>query len=668
MTITFQAARFLLLVAALGLALCAPAVADEETSGKDEESLEMGEIVVRAPRIREAADDPASSVTVITPEEFAFEFKTLPEVIARVPGIKIHQYGGLGQLSTVSIRGSSSEQVLVLLDGVPMNTGQGGGVDFSTIPLDAVERIEVIRGGGTAVYGPDAIGGVVNIVTKPPGDRPQATAGMSFGSFDTFKTFGVVRGAVKDVGLLLSATHMQSHGDYTIVDPGIKYPNGKVIPGYTYKRLNNDFKSESILAKADWEITDRWSLAFMSDLFMNNRGQPGKTFLGRQDEDAREENLRNTSSISVVGKDVLIDSLKTTFLISSIFNNILYKDPTGPDRFDLDPIETSNSIHIMRGSLRLDMPWSWTWGSNYLTLTAMAAHHGLRGDVGMDGENYGQPTRSSIDLTIQDEWQFMETKLSLIPILRYTYSSDFGTRVLPKIGLIYRLLWWFSVRANVESSYRPPNFSELYYPDLGWVKGNKDLSPEEAINWDVGADCTFSRIFLQVTYFRRDVENMIYWLPGTYAVIPENTGPADLEGVEVAVEFQPFWLLNIAANYTFLRAIRDDNGEQLAGNPVHTVNGSLSLVHRTGEICIDTRYFDRIPLDNNGLQWVEERVQTDFSVKVDLTELMNWGAIKRLRRAVLAFQIKNIGDVHSLDTIGFTLPGRTFFGTVTLEY
>ena len=663
----FQATRFLLVVAALGLALCVPAATEEEASGSDEESWEMGEIVVRAPRIREAADDPASSVTVITADDFAFEFKTAPEVIAQVPGIKIRQYGGLGQLSTVSIRGSSSEQVLVLLDGVPMNTGQGGGVDFSTIPLDAVERIEVVRGGGTAVYGPDAIGGVVNIVTKPAGERPQAQAGMSFGSYDTFKTFSVVRGAVRDVGLLFSATHMQSHGDYTALSQSYQAGGETLHEGEAFKRINNDFRSENLLAKADWDLSERWAMGLTSDLVLTDRGQPGMSEPGLQLAHARQRVLGNVSTWSLTGEDAPFDAVRTTLRFSTRFNRIEFRNPE--PNVGYDPIDTRNDTLDLRGSLRFDRDWQWAWGGNYLTLVSEASRQELRDEVSGGQEGYGRPARGAVSATLQNEWVLFERKLSLIPVLRVTHTDDFGTRISPKLGMICRPLWWLSVKGNVESSYRPPNFSELYYPDQGYIRGNPELSPEEALNWDVGAVFTLDRLFAEIIYFRRDVENLIYWLQaGPYTIMPQDTGPADFEGVEVAIESRPFLFFNISANYTFLRAISNTTGEQLAGNPVHTANGSLSLIHRIGEVGVDVRYLDRIPLFNDGRAWIKERVQTDFSIRVDVAEIFPRGPGRMFRRAVVAFQVKNVGDLKSADTRGFTLPGRTFFGTVTLEY
>ena len=222
--------RWFAILAAVFLSVAAlPAarsLADEApspgTSTDQETAYDLGTILVREAKIRQARDDPASYTTVILPEQFASRFRTTEELLSRTPGVSIRRFGGLGQFSTLSIRGSSSEQVLVLVDGVRLNTGEGGSVDFSTIPLDMIERIEVIRGGGTTLYGSDAIGGVVNIVTRKAADKAEARATLTYGSYDTIKGSVTGSGSLGNFSGLLSLTHMQSDGDFAYETPEIQ--------------------------------------------------------------------------------------------------------------------------------------------------------------------------------------------------------------------------------------------------------------------------------------------------------------------------------------------------------------------------------------------------------------------------------------------------------------
>ncbi|MGH7290574.1 MAG: TonB-dependent receptor, partial [Myxococcota bacterium] len=139
-----------------------------------------------AGELSESPDDPSAFATVIDARDYDERFATVEEVLEQTPGVRVRRFGGLGSYSTASIRGSKSEQVLVLLDGVRLNSAERGAVDLSTIPLRQVERIEVTRGGGAARFGTGAEGGVISITTrKPTPGRSSADASLSAGTHGT---------------------------------------------------------------------------------------------------------------------------------------------------------------------------------------------------------------------------------------------------------------------------------------------------------------------------------------------------------------------------------------------------------------------------------------------------------------------------------------------------
>jgi outer membrane cobalamin receptor len=126
----------------------------------------MGELLVTARRENESLDDPPVFVEIINMDKQVGRMITTEEVVSQATGVNVREFGGLGSASTISIRGSSSDQVVVLLDGIRLNPSGGGGVDLSTIPAEHIASIEVIRGGDSAFYGDGALGGVINIKTK----------------------------------------------------------------------------------------------------------------------------------------------------------------------------------------------------------------------------------------------------------------------------------------------------------------------------------------------------------------------------------------------------------------------------------------------------------------------------------------------------------------------
>ena len=631
-----------------------------------DEPEELGTVHVTAPRIRSALDDPTSTATVITADQFDSEFKTLPEVLSHTPGINIQQYGGLGQLSTVSIRGSSAEQVLVLLDGVPLNTCQGGGVDFSTIPLDEVERIEVVRGGGTAVYGPDAIGGVVNIITtRPEGGWRQSTS-VTYGSFDTVKAYASAHGEAASTRFLLSATHFQSQGNFELHTSAVEMDGVVVQEPQSAERINNDFASENVLVKMDRSFGDRWSVLLADDFSFTERGQPGFAPPYHL-PDARQKILRNTASLKVTSRDLPFSECVSTFRTFTLFNRSDYRNPTaiiGEEEIDSE----SRSVEF-GADLSLDTAGEWGSFRHYLHAVAQVGHEWIRDEIRSGGSGHGEHKRLTGSLVVQDEWIFFDDRLSLIPVLRYLYTEGFGHRFSPKGGAILRLTDWLLLKGNVEFSYRPPTLSELYHLEQDHIGGNPDLEPEEAINSDVSVRVHFPRYSAEAVYFYRKVDESIFWLPtDAYKIRPVNTGPVNVNGAELIAEALPADWLRCSLNYTYLHTISRVTGSQLAGNPRHSLDGSASLIARYGEVTADVQFIDDIPLTPTGTVVVEWRVQADLSLTLDLREIIPWGPIRKLRRASASVQCKNVGDVHFSDARNFPLPGRSWFGTLTVDF
>ena len=136
-----------------------------------EEATTLPTVVVEESYISPPLNYPTAFSTTINTDDFGGEYKTTSELLSFSPGVVVRDFGGFGQLKTLSIRGSSNDQVVILLDGIRISSPIGGGVDLSTIPIDYVERFEIIRGGATALAGSDAIGGVVNIITKPTSEE-----------------------------------------------------------------------------------------------------------------------------------------------------------------------------------------------------------------------------------------------------------------------------------------------------------------------------------------------------------------------------------------------------------------------------------------------------------------------------------------------------------------
>ncbi len=661
---TFTALFFLALLPA---AVSSPAEegrqAETGAEAGPETTYDLGTVVVREAKIRQAKDDPASYTTVILPEQFASKFRTTEELLSRTPGVSIRRFGGLGQFSTVSIRGSSSEQVLVLVDGVRLNTGEGGSVDFSTIPLEMIERIEVIRGGGTTLYGSDAIGGVVNIVTKKAAGKAASTATFTYGSFDTIKGSATASGSAGNFSGLLSLTHMQSDGDFGYETPEIKNQGQVILPKEDRTRINNEFYSDNVLAKVDWTPTSTVTVTFNNDFFFTDRGQPGTVFDPR--ERANQDVLRNLTQVRLRKEAFLFSDLNAELVLFNRYDSIHFTDPE-PSLGNLAIDTTSHNYSYgfqVGASLYLDL-WKTAHGVDF---RGEFRRDELRDDPGEGRPGYDDPDRTSYEWHLQDEIVLLGNRVSILPAVQYEESTDFGCHWTGKIGMVAKPVPWLHVKANYQSSYRKPNFSELYFPDQGWIRGNPDLKAEKGRNLDAGLGVDLPRFFFETAYFRNWIDESILWLPVSFwTIMPVNTGPIDAWGVEMDTEYRPWDFLFLSANYTYLHAIAEDTGNQAVGRPRHRANFTASVHSDLGELYAEGQYSSSVPVysTRTGSVYVDSWFVVNMGVTFNLLSLPWLERTRCLQEWTLSVEVKNLGDATVYDGVMFPLPGRSWFVTL----
>ena len=630
---------------------------------EEEPAYEIEPTVVRSVRIREARDDPSAFASVVETETYKGHFRTLPDLISRQPGVNLRQYGGLGQLSTMSIRGSSAEQVLVLLDGIPLNTGEGGSVDLSTIPMDALERFEVVRGGGSTVYGSNAMGGVVNLSSKAPEGGPESSALFSYGSWDTLKGAATTRGGVKGVDYLLSATYLQSEGDFTFETSEV-IVDGEVVRHSEEKtRINNDFSSFDILTRAGFSPWERLEVDLSNEIFNTDRGQPG--FEENQQPFARQEHLRNMTYVRFVNPKTFGAWSKTKATAFFGYSRIHF---TNPEPI-IDPIDTLSKDYTFGGDAALEMYGRFLASEHLGRIGLTAKGEELRDEVREGQEEYGDQGRTTVGGFLQDEIVLPGERVSLLLAGRLEYGDDEGTNPTGKVGLVWRCFEKAYVKANLENVFRLPTFRELYYPDQGWIRGNPDLDPERGVNVDFGFGINLSRMFFEAAGFHNDVKNTILWLPvSPFTIQPVNTGNVDIWGAEVDWEARPWNFLSLMVNYLYLDAEVEETGGQMPGRPRHTVNARGSLEGLYGDIYAELQYTSDIPVTANGDVILGWRTVVGLGARLNLLALAGLERWRWIESLSLALDVNNVGDVSVKDVRGLPLPGRAFFGTIQASF
>lgn len=585
-------------------------------------------------------DYPSAFSTVLELGSFMGEYNTASEILSFSPGVVVRDYGGFGQLKTLSIRGSSNDQVVVLLDGVRLNSPVGGGVDLSTIPVHYVERYEVLRGGASALVGSDAIGGVVNIVTKDSA-KPFTFASATYGSYETFSLNASRAQKVGDFSYLVSFTHSQSKGDFKF----------KSVNDLTLTRINNEFHSESLLGKVTYDPGNGWKISLLNEFFYDDRGVPG---LGEfQQPDANQKDLRNLTSINISKEKFINENFGLDVLIFNRFDDLKYKNPEPTVGLPLDTHSKTYSFGI-NPTLRWFAPY------NQVFTFALDA----REDILLN-EAYDDPKRFSLGLFAGDEINLFDGLLLINPIARYDVwrtrheTTDTDSGVSARLGVIVAPFDFLSFKANAGRSYRAPSFGELFYPNEGFIRGNPNLKPETSYDFDVGFVLSHPKAALEVTYFRSHVRDLIMFVYiSSLTIEPRNVGDVNEQGVEASLALKPFDFFELFAGYTFLDGEIDETGAQLPGRPRNKFDLRAVLDFDYVSFFWETNYVDRIPVS-----------AFPNSKTTPARTVYNAGAKAEWKKLFFTFEIKNLfNNLDVRDALDFPLPGRTYYATAGVNF
>ena len=194
-----------------------------------QETKKVDPVVVTATTVETLAEQLGVALSVIPGEDFkTYQYSTIDDAFRNIPGVTVTQQGSYGKLSTLSIRGANANQVLILVDGVRVSSPTLGQTDLSDISPDLIERIEVIRGGQSTLYGADAIGGVVNIITKKGTGPFAATLENMGGNYDTLRNRLSMGGTYKIFNYSLSGSHLESNGQFQNDNANINAVSGRI--------------------------------------------------------------------------------------------------------------------------------------------------------------------------------------------------------------------------------------------------------------------------------------------------------------------------------------------------------------------------------------------------------------------------------------------------------
>ncbi|MFA6079077.1 MAG: TonB-dependent receptor [Candidatus Omnitrophota bacterium] len=487
--------KILIVALILGASVCA-AYAEEEHA--------LERIVVTPSRIRTPGSGYNRSVTVLGGSSTDGSYGTaITDTIAAEGGIDVRRRGPEGVQADINIRGTTFEENSVLIDGVRINDPQTGHYTMD-LPITAadIDRIEILKGPGSSIYGPNSFGGTVNIITKKPGDKKVTVEALG-GSFDFFKDAVSVTCPIGFLKDRFSFEQSRSTG----YRPETEFNN---IALSNTASVDTPFGGYNFLfgfAKKDYGANQ-----FYSNLYPD-------------EEEHTDTRFFTISGISRSGPLTIEPKL---FLRRHRDKFLLDRNRPGWQTNYHTTYEYGLDTTFTLENRMADTAYGFEVSEDTIDSTSLQTHHRLNsGFYAEIAPHIFEPVNMNISM-------------------RADHFSGFGWQYSPSISASYPLSKGFTIRSMAGRSYRIPTFTDLYYIDRGNI-GNSSLGPESAWSYEAGLDYRNDSLHLSSTFFHRDSENTIDWtrLSARDPWRASNTGGSETNGFELSFNIEPAKLLNI---------------------------------------------------------------------------------------------------------------------------
>jgi len=632
---------FTLCLAAAGLA-----VADGEPVRAEDATATGSDYVVTATRVPTDPARVASSVTVITAEEIARrQYQTVVDVLDHVPGIHIAQSGGRGTTASIFSRGTESNHTLFLINGIraqdPSSTG--GIFQFETLDVNDIERVEIVRGAQSVLYGSDAIGGVVNIITKKGGKKITASGSAEGGSFSSVDARAGLDGSYKSVDVNLHANRFSSAGLSILSDR---------LGGFEQDPYKTYGASARIgLHPADW---------FDLDLF--GKQQYARTSLDTfvDDPNAVQKLRQNFGRVAA-----------TVRPLGEAWTSTLAFNYNGTDRSNVNPPDATDPF-----------------------TNSAAQTHGDESAIEWQNDIALADT-NTLTLGIENRWErgksagsaffaFSQTDINKAAYVQDQFAlwdrvfGTVGVRVDKPDGIdpvtTYRIAPTYvhketdtKLKATYGTGFKAPSLEDKFGFNAGFPPffppffGNPDLKPERSTGWDVGFEQAVlkKRVTFGATYFHNTIKDLITTNAAFTTTI--NLDRAKTWGAETFVNAEVLENVTVSLNYTYLRAEDEATGAELARRPRNSFNADVT--------------YKPVPAASVtvGVATIGHRSDVDFltgsRVGLNGYTLVRAAASYDINEYVTLFgRLENVFDKQVEDPDGFRQPGFAAYGGIRLKF
>lgn len=547
-----------------------PLFAVEEGAEKNDSLTTMEEVVVTATRSEALTDKiGGSSITVITAEDIEQKKQsTVEEVLKGVPGIDLAGSGGPGTKTSLYIRGADSKNTLIMVDGIMFNDSSdpNRAADLGSLTVDNIERIEIVRGPMSVLYGSNATAGVINIITKKGTGKPSYYGGVEGGSYDTWKIFGGSTGKVKKLAYSVSASRTETKG-FSIAndDNDLIAHNGNTSE-------KDGWKNTTLSNALDLEITPAFTIGTVVryldstvelDDYDYGSGASGDriggwpTYLPEPDG-LKEKKAESEQLLAKI-------SIHNSFLDDKLTSDISAQTA----EHDRDSFDNDGGADYDYDGKNTELNWQGgMYFQDWLNINAGVGYFKERMDS--EAESISNKTAETVSYWIQDQ-MFLGESLDIVAGVRIDNHDSFGSKTTYRIAPAYRIVdTRTTFKANYGIGFRAPSLYELYSS-----YGNEDLQAEESVGWDFGLEQELfkSRLKLALTYFEMKFDeridyDLVLW---KYAQQP---GDTMTKGVETVIDYTPVDTLSLQLTYTY-NDTEDPDGERLVRRPLNKVYFNL---------------------------------------------------------------------------------------------
>ena len=625
----------------------------------DEPAQQLPEVVVTATRTQMQAEDATASVSVISNKEVTQRDQTfVGDALRGTPGMDVTEFGAPGQTTFATIRGSNPDQVLVLLDGVDVNTPTVGQFDFANLTTDNLDRVEILRGGGGALYGSEAIAGVVNVLTQRGSGPFHVLAAAEGGSADTQHESVGISGA---------------HGPFSL--------SGAASYGSTdgFQPVNDDYWNLSTAWRGDLDVLQTGTLRTFVRYYESRTGLVNfDVFQNRLDPHAYARD--NFFLSKGEWEHAPTEAFNYRVALSWVRDNYRYRGSQVDEQEDgeLETVASHTPSEQTQAEAQANyrlLDWALsTIGMEYREQWAELGET----DPDQTTSTSTRHNRSIVGLYGQEQLQFLDDTLRGVGGVRYDHYDGFGDQVTASGSGSYMIRpTQTRLRVGYAQGFRAPTFDELYGPF-----GNLDLQPESSWEIDAGVaqELFGGHLHFEPTYFYREVHDLIEEVTDELppvAGVPEaekatNFSSTRMQGVELLARTQPLSWLTLSANYTYLNFVTPTGA--LVNRPRHrgaaTIAGHWDDVVTGGDRATATTLVYLVGRRDSPNPYNEEEPFSPASLggygRVDVALAYHFSG--RLSGLAATATARNLLNRDYSESIGFPAPPANFLAGVRYDF